>query len=57
MTDDRYANMTPGMLLREMNAWQNIVDAPKGPSSGAREEAKRQKFLAEAWYHRRTQDG
>ena len=54
---DRYANMTQGMLLREMNAWQDIVDAPKGPSSGAREEAKRQKFLAEAWYHRRTQDG
>jgi hypothetical protein len=50
---DRYANMTPGMLLREMNAWQDIVDAPKG----AREEAKRQMFLAEAWYQRRRLNG
>ena len=54
-----YSTMTEAQLIKEMEAWRAVVDSPKGPanaSNGAREEAGRQMYLAEAWYRRVKQE-
>ena len=54
-----YRSMTMDELVAEAVAWDEVAQAPKEPgnaSNGAREEAQRQSWLAEAWYHRRKME-
>jgi hypothetical protein len=53
-----YRTMTIHQLVKEMEAWDRVSSMPpgKGPSTAAKEEARRQRDLAEAWLHRRTSE-
>lgn len=56
---DRYAEMTREQLFAELEAWSDIVDAPKGPdhpSNAARRAAERHIEELAGWIARREME-
>lgn len=56
MSEGDYSKLTMAELLEEMEAWDAVINAPKGPgspSNAVREAAQRLLDEAEAWYARR----
>lgn len=56
---DRYADMTIIELMTEVETWERILDAPKGPGkpgNGARHAAEAEMYRADAWLQRKRME-